>query len=110
MTLGIAPYNGVIAVAANSRIVPPANHQDDHHYRDVQLWAEMVGDRLKTVAPIRIDCRRQVAGGPFYMFDVNMKPVSSNQGRIVSTRESLTIRIPRTLLVQAGQDVTIRHR
>lgn len=77
---GIAPYNGIVPVTANSRVLTPFEHEQDHHYTDVQRWVEIVGDRLGSYAPIRIDCRRRSSkqdggGGPFYLFDVNLKPV-----------------------------------
>jgi hypothetical protein len=77
---GIAPYNGIVPVTANSRVLSPLEHEQDHHYTDVQRWVEIVGDRLGSYAPIRIDCRRRSSkqdgsGGPFYLFDVNLKPV-----------------------------------
>jgi hypothetical protein len=58
-------------------VVSEQEHQDDANYRDVQRWASIVAQRLNTIAPIRIDCRRQEAGKDFKMFDINMKPVSA---------------------------------
>ncbi|KAH8084725.1 hypothetical protein HD553DRAFT_342223 [Filobasidium floriforme] len=83
---GIAPYNGIVPVTANSRVLTPLEHEQDHHYTDVQRWVEIVGDRLGSYAPIRIDCRRRSSkqdggGGPFYLFDVNLKPNATGPGR-----------------------------
>jgi hypothetical protein len=76
LNTGVVPYNGVVPVTANSRTLTTAEHSADPHYADVQRWCEIVAGRLGTWAVMRIDCRRQVEGGPFYLFDVNMKPVS----------------------------------
>lgn len=39
--------------------------------------ARLVGAK----APIRIDCRQQVAGGDYYLFDLNMKPNMTGAAR-----------------------------
>lgn len=85
-------------MTANSRAVSTKEHNDDQHYTDVQAWAATIGDRLKTFAPIRIDARRQVPGGPFYMFDINMKPVSLVVERVTIDESAYTTR-HRTRLV-----------
>jgi D-alanine-D-alanine ligase len=96
---GIAPYNGIVPVTANSRVLSPLEHEQDHHYTDVQRWVEIVGDRLGSYAPIRIDCRRRSSkqdgsGGPFYLFDVNLKPVSMTK-MVVCTRYLAAPRLTR---------------
>lgn len=73
---GIAPYNGVVAVTANSRVVP--DHGPDSPYALVQRECEAVARLLGTTAPIRVDVRRynDSSNSKFALFDVNMKPVS----------------------------------
>ncbi|KAJ0303359.1 hypothetical protein Brms1b_011653 [Colletotrichum noveboracense] len=70
---GIAPYNGTVAVTANSKAVIGS---EDPAYEEVAKECEKVGKLLGTTAPIRIDVRRFKAGSKFALFDVNMKPVS----------------------------------
>jgi biotin carboxylase len=70
---GIAPYNGVVAVTANSKVV---SKPDDPAYEAVARECEDAARLLGVTAPIRIDVRRFEAGSKFAMFDVNMKPVS----------------------------------
>lgn len=73
---GIAPYNGVVAVTQNSRALTPAEHAADRAYSIAQRRCEIVAEKCRSTAPIRIDCRRREAGGTIFLFDVNMKPVS----------------------------------
>lgn len=76
---GIAPYNGVVAVTANSRIVSPSEETRDPEYKRVAEECAVVAGLLKTTAPIRIDVRRYSKGSAFALFDVNMKPVSTKR-------------------------------
>lgn len=69
---GIAPYNGVVAVTANSRAVVDS---DDPAYDKVSRECERAAAFLGTTAPIRVDVRRFSEGSDFALFDVNMKPV-----------------------------------
>jgi hypothetical protein len=73
---GIAPYNGVVAVTANSRVVLDDEH--DATYSQVKRECEEVARILGTTAPIRIDVRRfkDSPTSKFALFDINMKPVS----------------------------------
>jgi hypothetical protein len=75
-TNGIAPYNGVVAVTANSRALTPDEHDADQMYKKAQDDAAYVAQLCRATAPMRIDGRRREAGGPIILFDVNMKPVS----------------------------------
>lgn len=70
---GIAPYNGVVAVTANSRVVTDSDETFDKAARECERVAEL----LRVKAPIRVDVRRtgEEKNGPFVLFDVNMKPV-----------------------------------
>ncbi|KAI8197943.1 D-alanine--D-alanine ligase [Colletotrichum sp. SAR 10_65] len=75
---GIAPYNGTVAVTANSKAVVDS---DDPAYEEVAKECEKVGELLGTTAPIRIDVRRFKEGSKFALFDVNMKPNMTGPGR-----------------------------
>ncbi|KAJ0359977.1 hypothetical protein COL154_007863 [Colletotrichum chrysophilum] len=75
---GIAPYNGTVAVTANSKAVVGS---EDPAYEEVAKECEKVGKLLGTTAPIRIDVRRFKAGSKFALFDVNMKPNMTGPGR-----------------------------
>lgn len=73
---GIAPYNGVVAVTANSRVVSSSEASTDTAYYKVAMReCEQVATMLQCKAPIRIDIRRFAPGSKFALFDVNMKPV-----------------------------------
>lgn len=76
---GIAPYNGTVAVALNSRVVTAEASATDSTYAEVARQCEGVAKLLRATAPIRIDVRRRdcSALSPFVLFDVNMKPVRS---------------------------------
>ncbi|GME62112.1 D-alanine--d-alanine ligase (d-alanylalanine synthetase) (d-ala-d-ala ligase) protein [Neofusicoccum parvum] len=80
---GIAPYNGVVAVTANSRLVSPQEAAEDPAYEVLSRECEAVARLLQTKAPIRIDVRRfeDTKGSPFALFDVNMKPNMTGPGR-----------------------------
>lgn len=74
-TDGIAPYNGVVAVTANSRVVTDKDMQDPA-YRKIMDEGVKVAALIGATAPIRIDVRRFSEGSEFALFDINMKPVS----------------------------------
>lgn len=76
---GIAPYNGVVAVTANSRVVTPEEYAQDPAYAAIARECEQVAKQLRLTALMRIDVRRitDEPGSKFALFDVNMKPVSS---------------------------------
>lgn len=77
---GIAPYNGVVAVTANSRVVSQEEMGKDERYGEVVKECVDVARLLRVTAPIRVDVRRfgKGKGEKFALFDVNMKPVSIN--------------------------------
>ncbi|KAF7192325.1 hypothetical protein HII31_06357 [Pseudocercospora fuligena] len=79
----IAPYNGVVAVTANSRVVPESEAAKDPAYAQVQRECEAVARLLQVKAPIRIDVRKaeERVGAPFCLFDINMKPNMTAPGR-----------------------------
>lgn len=75
---GVAPYNGVVAVAANSKVPPREEMEADAAYAAIARECEQVAKLLQATAPMRIDVRRvsDEPGTPFALFDVNPKPVS----------------------------------
>ena len=75
---GIAPYNGVVAVTANSRALMPEEIEKDERYEQAAKECIRVAALLRVTAPIRIDIRRfnKDFGSQFALFDINMKPVS----------------------------------
>lgn len=80
---GIAPYNGVVAVTANSRVPSKDERYATPAYTEIEKSCERVAKKLKVTAPIRIDVR-QVSEDPnsdFAIFDVNMKPNMTGPGR-----------------------------
>ncbi|KAF7591478.1 hypothetical protein BBP40_001524 [Aspergillus hancockii] len=77
---GIAPYNGVIAVTANSRVVTEAELSDPA-YGKIMEESKKVAQLIGATAPIRIDVRRFREGSEFALFDINMKPNMTGPGR-----------------------------
>lgn len=80
---GIAPYSGVVAVTANSRVPSETELASNHAYAQIMSDCEAVAEILKVTAPIRIDVR-QPSEDPvsrFAIFDVNMKPNMTGPGR-----------------------------
>jgi hypothetical protein len=75
---GVAPYNGVVAVTANSRVISQSEFEADGRYGEAGRECEAVAILLGVTAPIRIDIRRfsDAPRDKFALFDVNMKPVS----------------------------------
>lgn len=73
---GIAPYNGVVAVTANSRVVTQSELDGDSSYHAIMDECRNVAELIQARAPIRIDVRRFTPGSKFALFDINMKPVS----------------------------------
>ncbi|GFZ48773.1 hypothetical protein JCM24511_06522 [Saitozyma sp. JCM 24511] len=82
---GIAPYNGVVAVTANSRALSASEHDADPSYATLQRRCELVAELCRATAPIRVDARRRGDGqgvnSEFVLFDVNMKPNATGPGR-----------------------------
>lgn len=76
---GVAPYNGDVAVTANSAAIDPARLNEP---AIVAMIAACV-DAARLVdarAPIRVDCRAD-GSGRFKLFDLNMKPNMTGPGR-----------------------------
>jgi D-alanine-D-alanine ligase len=86
---GVAPYNGTVAVTANSQVL------DDYELaspaiQTLMKQCELAARLVHAKALIRIDCR-QDAEGKFYLFDLNMKPNLTGAGRPGrSDQDSLT--------------------
>lgn len=80
---GIAPYNGVVAVTANSRTLSPDEQATNRAYEEVAEACERVAAKLRVTAPIRIDVRQFSKDrlSKFAIFDVNMKPNMTGPGR-----------------------------
>ncbi|KAL5044856.1 hypothetical protein BDW71DRAFT_185462 [Aspergillus fruticulosus] len=77
---GIAPYNGVVAVTANSRVVTEEELKDPA-YGKIMRQCEEVAQLIGATAPIRVDVRRFSPGCDFALFDINMKPNMTGPGR-----------------------------
>jgi D-alanine-D-alanine ligase len=77
---GVVPYSGVVSVIENSELLSSVELQDPTYQKVVQD-CERAGQIIKSLAPIRIDCRRIAQGKPFYLFDLNMKPNITGPGR-----------------------------
>ena len=76
---GVAPYNGDVAVTANSVALDASRLSDPDIAAMLEACmaaAQLVGAR----AAIRIDCRGD-ATGVFRLFDLNMKPNMTGPGR-----------------------------
>ena len=71
---GVAPYNGVVAVAANSEA------RESDAYDDVRRRCADIARLLDATSVMRIDCRAN-AKGEYVPFDVNMKPNMTGPGR-----------------------------
>lgn len=80
---GIAPYNGVVAVTANSRVPSRKERDATPAYIEIEKACERVAEELKVTAPIRIDVRQisENRDSDFAIFDVNMKPNMTGPGR-----------------------------
>lgn len=73
---GVAPYNGVVAVTQNSKVLTDGEREGDESYGEVVRECVESARLLCIRAPIRVDVRRFREGEKFALFDVNMKPVS----------------------------------
>jgi hypothetical protein len=75
----IAPYNGVVAVVNNSRLLSQDKMQSKEIKRIVRS-CEAASELIGAKAPIRIDCR-QDKNGKYFIFDVNLKPNMTGASR-----------------------------
>jgi len=85
-TDGIAPYNGVVAVVSNSRVVTDKD-MEDPAYRKIMDEGVRVAALIGATAPIRIDVRRFSQGSEFALFDINMKPVGLEDSKTLKHSE-----------------------
>ncbi|RBR10789.1 uncharacterized protein FIESC28_09320 [Fusarium coffeatum] len=78
---GIASYNGVVAVTANSRVVPESETGPLHER--LARECERAASLLRLAAPIRIDVRKfkDSSESAYALFDVNTKPNMTGPGR-----------------------------
>ncbi|CAG7959699.1 unnamed protein product [Penicillium nalgiovense] len=77
---GIAPYNGTVAVTANSRVISN-DEMKEPAYQKIMGECVKVAQLIGATAPIRIDVRRLREGSEFALFDINMKPNMTGPGR-----------------------------
>ncbi|EED19001.1 conserved hypothetical protein [Talaromyces stipitatus ATCC 10500] len=77
---GVAPYNGAVAVSANSRVVTESELRDLAYGKVINECVQ-VARLIRATAPIRIDARRFSEGSEFALFDINMKPNMTGPGR-----------------------------
>lgn len=73
---GIAPYNGVVAVVKNSKVVDDLSQE----VKSAAIACVQAAKSVGALAPIRIDCR-QNAQGTYKLFDLNLKPNLTGSGR-----------------------------
>lgn len=76
---GVAPYNGVVAVVENSRVLS-RQEQETRPVQKLMQECQKAATLVNARAPIRIDCR-QDASGLYVLFDLNMKPNMTGPGR-----------------------------
>lgn len=90
---GVAPYNGIVAVTANSRVVTPEEYASDPAYAAIAKECEQVAKLLRLTAIMRIDVRRFTDDpkSKFALFDVNMKPVSPDSSTVRIVSAMLTV-------------------
>ncbi|WP_400080007.1 ATP-grasp domain-containing protein [Winogradskyella sp. R77965] len=87
---GIAPYNGIVAVMANSSVLGDGE-LNSKAIIDVGNHCEKAAELLNIKAPIRIDCRAD-ENGNYFLFDLNMKPNMTGPSRVHrENQDSLTL-------------------
>ncbi|MCX2563025.1 D-alanine--D-alanine ligase family protein [Acetobacter thailandicus] len=76
---GVAPYNGAVAVTQNSRAISAEELAQPEMVATMRACTK-AAEIVEARAPIRIDCR---AGrdGRYRLFDLNMKPNMTGNGR-----------------------------
>jgi D-alanine-D-alanine ligase-like ATP-grasp enzyme len=73
---GVAPFNSIIAVTSNSRVLASEEFEKDVQYQNASRECEEVARLLRVSAAMRVDVRRFKKDSKFALFDINMKPVS----------------------------------
>ena len=76
---GVAPYNGVVPIVENSRVIS-AREQDSEPIQSVYQHCAKAAALTGARAPVRIDCRQDAAGN-YQLFDLNMKPNMTGPSR-----------------------------
>ncbi len=76
---GVAPYNGVVAVVENSKVLADEQLNAASMIK-LKLQCEKAATLVQARAPIRIDCRADEKGHD-YLFDLNMKPNMTGPSR-----------------------------
>lgn len=76
---GVAPYNGIVSVIANSQVLSEFEINTPA-VQFLRQYCEQAAVVVGALAPIRIDCRQDQAG-QYYLFDLNMKPNMTGPGR-----------------------------
>jgi len=76
---GIAPYNGIVAVIKNSKIISDAA-QKSKEIIEISKQCKLAANILKVLAPIRIDCRKNNRN-QYQIFDLNLKPNMTGASR-----------------------------
>ncbi len=76
---GIAPYNGLVAVMENSKVLSDAE-LNSKEIKEVYSQCIKTAEIIDIKAPIRIDCRANEKG-QYYLFDINMKPNMTGPSR-----------------------------
>ncbi|WP_010521159.1 ATP-grasp domain-containing protein [Aquimarina agarivorans] len=93
---GIAPYNGVVAVIENSKVL----NQDELNAKNIIeacKQCEKAAMLLQIKAPIRIDCRADKKGN-YFLFDLNLKPNMTGPSRLHrQDQDSLTLLAARAI-------------
>ena len=75
----IAPYNGIVAVVNNSKVLP-YNKIQSKKIKKIVRYCEEAAELIEAKAPIRIDCRQDRIG-EYFIFDVNLKPNMTGASR-----------------------------
>jgi len=75
----IAPYNGVVAVINNSKIVSDNELKSDE-IKEISRKCEIAANLIDAKAPIRIDCRKNL-NNYYQIFDLNLKPNMTGSSR-----------------------------
>ncbi len=76
---GIAPYNGIVAVVNNSRMISD-KELNSTAIKEISQKCELAAKIIGAQAPIRIDCRKNIEG-KYQIFDLNMKPNMTGASR-----------------------------
>lgn len=75
----IAPYNGIVAVVNNSKILS-TKEQKSEEIHNISRKCEFAAGIIGARAPIRIDCRKN-KDGQYNLFDLNLKPNMTGASR-----------------------------